>query len=193
VHSQLAGEYVNQEVDYGPLVQLAEEAYEKSPSSGSRRVLRQVLFARARPALMEQDPKFAELVKHTRRTLSPEYQVIWALSRADAFSKQAAEHADVQRALALIRESHAKFPESPSEWDWACLRTTDPELVATMVAAVKQDEQQQLGAKLAQQLSPYSLTGVLHAVWRAELSGAPDDGTKLLQNLADLGIAVPMP
>ena len=142
---------------------------------------------------MTQDPKFAELVNHTKRTLSPEYQVVWALSRADAFSKQAAEHADVQRALALIRESHAKFPESPDEWDWACLRTTDPELVATMVAAVKQDEQQQLGAKLTQKLSPFAVIGAVHAVWRAELSDAPEDGAKLLKDLADLGIAVPTP
>jgi hypothetical protein len=189
----LSMDAVGMAADADRAVTLAEEAHAAAPSSATRSALTDALLARASRALAKQEPEYAALASRAKRALGPNFLVAVALSREGKPRAAALANADVRRAVGLVKEGQAKFPEDPDGWSWAMLRAGEPDEAAKVARALAQDELGKVARAINQKLSPVSAAEAFRAYWALESAGKEAEGREVLKRFAARGAPMPFP
>jgi hypothetical protein len=188
--SKMSREELNLPVNLDEIVALAEEAHAAAPSSTTEATLLNTLFMRAHRTLLKQEPAYAKMAGRAQRALGPSYLLAVALSRDEQVRRVALENKDVQRALPMLKEQFARFPDAPSEFGWAILKAAGaPE--ADAIAKALQSEYEQVERELSVKLSPLSAATALQAYWGYQAAGQEAKGIEVLKQCAAQGVPLP--
>lgn len=180
------------ETDFEEIVALAEEAHAAAPSSATQATLMAALMARASGTLERQEPKYVSLTQSGRRSLGATYLIPLALDRGGNLRQACLGNADVQRAVALMRENVARFPDEGGPWTWALFRHTSAEDAARMAKIVLQDEVDRLERSIDMRLSPFSAADAYKAYWAWQIAGNEAEGIAVLKRCAARGVPIPL-
>jgi hypothetical protein len=173
------------------VVALAEEAHQVAPSSATHTALRDALLYRASRTLEKQEPAYKQMATRARRSLGTSYLVAAALSREGKAREAALKNADVKRALELMREDLARFPDEAGPRTWVMLRAAHPAEAAKVAAALAKDEAHQATLAVGRKLSPVSATTALQTYWGAQMAGKEAEGRAALKAVAARGVPLP--
>jgi hypothetical protein len=172
-------------------VALAEQADAAAPSAATRALLISTLLARADRELAKTEPTYAALAARGRRGVGASHLIGVGLGRSPECRKALLAHADVRRAVDLVKETAATFDDDSSPWGWAMLAGAYPEEAAKVAAALRRDEADQLLRRIRLKLSPLSGEAGLEAFWSCQAAGNEAEGTAILRRL--LAQQVPLP
>ncbi len=172
-------------------VALAEEAHQAAPSSATHTALREALLYRASRTLERQEPTYRQMATRARRSVGTSYLVAAALAREGKPRAAALKNADVKRAIELVREDEARFPDDPGVWSWAMLRAADPDGAAKLAALLAKDEAHRAQTAVGRKLSPVSATTALLTYWEAQMAGKEAEGRAALKAVAARGVPLP--
>src|SRR5262249_52161392 len=168
--SKMSREELNLPVNPDEVVALAEEAHAAAPCSTTEGTLLNALLMRAHRMLLKQEPAYAKMAARAQRAVGPTYLLAIAMSGDEQVRRVALENKDVQRALPMIKEQFARFPDGPSEYGWAILKSAgSPE--AEAMAKALQSEYEQVERELNVKLSPLSAATALQAYWGYQATG----------------------
>jgi hypothetical protein len=179
------------EVKADEIVALAEEAHAAAPSRGTSSVLVDALLTRASGVLARQDPAYASMASRSRRSLAPRDLIAVVLARQGPLAKKALDNEDVRRAVALVRETAAKFPDEHPEWWWALLRSAHPEEAARLSQAILGDKSAALKRSAEDKLNPLSASAAFRRSWLAQMAGKEAEGVEALQRCAAEKVPLP--
>jgi tetratricopeptide (TPR) repeat protein len=191
VYNLTALDYLGQQVDPNRIVRLAEEAHTAAPSRATHGCLIGALLFRAHRALTEKVPTYAALAARTKRSVGTGYLVAVALSWEGPVQATAQSHPDVQRAVLLLKEAQAAFPDAPDPWTWAMIQSTYPDDAAVVRKALLEDELGRADRAIELRLAPVSGANVLQAYWAMQAAGEATKGRAILQAAADRGVPLP--
>jgi hypothetical protein len=188
--SKMSREELNLPVNPDEIVALAEEAHAAAPSSTTQATLLGAVLTRAHRTLLKQEPAYAKMAGRAQRALGPSYILAVAISRDEQLRRTALENKDVQRALPMLKEQFARFPDAPSEFGWAILKAAGaPE--ADDIAKALQSEYEQVERELSVKLSPLSAATALQAYWGYQAAGQEAKGIEVLKQCAAQGVPLP--
>jgi hypothetical protein len=179
------------DVNPDEIVTLAEEAYAAAPSSATRSHLIAALLFRASRALARQEPAYAEMVKRANRSAGSSFLIAVALSREGKPFEAARSNKDVQRAIALVKESATKFPDDPSPWWWVLLCRTDPDVAKKIAEGLRKDEISQASLTIGRRLAPVSASAALAEYWARLSAGEEAKALAVLKQCAARGVPLP--
>jgi hypothetical protein len=173
-------------------VDLAEEAYKLAPSSNTRAVAQAARLARGVRQVRRADRGFdAYCVKYLRAT-STFHVVAAAIAAGPAPARQALlADADIQRTVALMRESLSAFPDDPTVAYWPILRAADPAAADALAAKVRATPRLPVGHSISGQLRPADAGEALETFWLMQILGKPQDGRAAIDRVTAQGIPVP--
>jgi hypothetical protein len=173
------------------VVALAEEAHEAAPSSATHSALRDALLYRASSTLEKQEPAYRQMASRARLALGTSYLVAAALAREGKAREAALKNPDVQRAIELVREDEARFPDDSGPWSWAMLRAAHPDEAAKVAAALAKDEAHQAKLAVGRKLAPVNAGTALLTYWGAQMAGKEGEGRASLKAAAARGVPLP--
>jgi hypothetical protein len=179
------------EVNADEVVALAEEADAAAPSSATRSMLEAALLVRAGLALAKAEPGYAEMVKRAGRALLPPTLIAVALTREGKPREGALGNPDVRRAIGLLRDTVAKFPQDAHVWAWAMLRDAHPDVAANLARVIAQDQADQAENAISLKLSNVNPSAAFHAYWSLLAAGKEADGLEVLRKCAAKGAPMP--
>jgi hypothetical protein len=172
------------------IVALAEEAHAAAPSNSTRNSLINALLHRAHRKLLAQQPEYAQVNERVKHSLGYGMVLAVEMFRDEKVRQVALADKDVQRVLPMLKEQFARFPDAPSEWEWAILKAAgDPEAGA-MAGAFKSDyavQERDLNLLLA----PLSATAALQAYFSYQAVGEDAKGIEILKQYAARGVPLP--
>jgi hypothetical protein len=175
------------------VVTLTEEAHTAAPSSATLWFRMVALMARANQTLARQEPAYAALAtKKHQRSLGDMELIAVALGRARKLHDTVLANPDVRSALVLLKESHAKFPDTPSEWEWAVLRAAESEEADQIAKALREDDLGRLQRAIELRLAPASAAVAFQAYWALLAEGKEAEGVEILQRCAARGVPLPL-
>jgi tetratricopeptide (TPR) repeat protein len=177
--------------DPGRVVALAEEAHKAAPSAATHKALRDALLYRASATLEKQEPAYKQMATRARRSVGTSYLVAAALAREGKPREAALKNPDVKRAIQLVREDLARFPDDAGARTWAMLRAAHPDEAAKVATALARDEAHQAKLAVGRKLSPVSATAALQAYWAAQAAGKEAEGRAALKAVAARGVPLP--
>jgi hypothetical protein len=172
------------------IVALAEEAHAAAPSAATQAVLVNALFHRAHGALMKQETTYAALANRARRSLDFRYLIAVAVTRDPKARAAALANKDVQRGLALEKETFALFPDAPDEWVYAMLRAAGDKAAEDMGKAIQTDLEH-VQRELQLKLSPLSAGVAFDLYWACQAAGQEAKGIEILKQCAARGVPMP--
>jgi hypothetical protein len=173
------------------VVALAEEAHAAAPSSATHGDLVAALLLRASQALAKQEPAYAALLAKGRRCLEPSYLIAVVLERNEKLRAPVLANKDVQRALALVREETAKWPEDQGVWVWAMLRFSYPDEAAKLADLLRKNDLVQAERAIEPRLQPFSGTAAVREAWALQIAGKEAEGREVLKQCAKRGVPLP--
>ncbi len=191
VHATLSGEAVEEKIDADRVVKLAEEASTIHPSRATSERLVEALLYRAHRRLLERDANYKKMAERTRRSLDSSHLIALALTRDGSAKALAAADADVLRVCKLLKDRSEAFPDEPSPWMYAMLKTTQPDAAAKIAAGLRDDEIHRVMRGIAPKLKPLSLPEALERYWELTLEGKQKEGESLLRNMGERGVPLP--
>ncbi len=177
--------------DSDRIVALAEEAHKAAPSSATHSALRDALLYRASDTLEKQEPAYQQIATRARRALGAPYLVAAALSREGKAREAALKNPDVRRALELVREDLARFPDEGGPRTWAMLRAAYPDEASRVAAALAKDEAHRAKLAVERTLAPVSARVALLTYWEAQMEGKEAEGRAALKAAAARGVPLP--
>jgi hypothetical protein len=177
--------------DLGQAVSLAEEAHQAAPSAGTHKALRDALLFRASRTLEKQELAYRQMATRARRSVGASYLIALALSREGKAREAALKDPDVRRAIQLVREDWARFPDDPGAWAWAMLRAAHPDDAAQIAAALAKDDAHQARLAIGRKLGPVNTGSALLTYWKAQMAGKDAEGRAVLKALAARGVPLP--
>jgi hypothetical protein len=179
------------EVDADKLVQSAAEVYQSQPCSSARSTLIGAYLFRAVNQLRTQNAELDDVLKRTRRRVSASYLVIWFLERGGTTADQLKAHPDVQKAIALLKESSQFFPGLQDANDWAMFRHLDPALANRIAESYRKNGAAQLVDGLNHLCAPLGMTTILDQYWTLKLLGEEQKAAALYQDAIKKGVPLP--
>lgn len=191
IHDLTSGEFLGDAAPAATIVALAEEAYRRAPSHGSRWLLVSALLHRAHQELSRNVAAYTALADKGKRTLNSANLIAIALARDDALRTSCLAHADVQRALDMLKQDGERFPSRRGEWSWALLRAAHPAEAACIAAANQNDEVNRLGLKLLHRLLPDNVDIAYRTSLALQMAGRDAEADGVLRQLASRGIPLP--
>lgn len=179
------------EVDTEKLVQSATEVYQAHRSSATRGNLSAAHIFRALSQLRRQNADLDALIKRTRRGVSSLYLVNWLMEAGGPIAEQLRGHADVQKALALLKETTQLFGSFPDPDDWAMFRSIDPGHATGIAEALKKNKTAQTIDNLQFMFSPMDSGHVLERYWTLQLFGEEQKAIDVYQAALKKGVPLP--
>jgi hypothetical protein len=186
---------LGQAADAEEIVRLAEEAHAAAPSRATQGSLIAALLWRAGQALEKQHPEYAALAAKGRRSLGPTYLIALTMAGPVAHEKlrQAVlANGDVKRALELVKESVAQFPDEPSGWHWAMLSAASPREADQVAQALRTDEMNQALRRVDGKIAPLNGAEALNAYWSRRAAGNEAEALAELRQAAARGVPLPI-
>jgi alkanesulfonate monooxygenase SsuD/methylene tetrahydromethanopterin reductase-like flavin-dependent oxidoreductase (luciferase family) len=113
-------------------------------------------------------------------------------SEPGPFQKAVLQHPDVQKAISMIRDQAANFPERDSPAEWALLRNADPGEAEKSAEAIRKSPRRLLQQSIATLLQPSSAGEALETYWIMQIMGKPEEGRQALRKVAAMGIPLPI-
>jgi hypothetical protein len=179
------------DINADELVSSTASIYEKHPSSACRGSLSAAYLLRALQQLSGQHPPIAEMIGRTRRAVHAKTLITWLVERDGPLAEQVRRHPDVQKALALERETCHRFATTVGPDDWALFRTTDPSEATRIAAAWKENNSVQLRDELQFQVAPAAVSVVLERYWACKLKGDEAQAQATYQEALRKGLPLP--
>jgi hypothetical protein len=173
-------------------VDLAEEAFKLAPSSSSRGIAVQARLTRAVRLLRRENAAFEAHCAKYLRALSAHYVVAVAAAEPGPFREAVLAHPDVKRAVALLREQVAAFPDDPTPSQWAMLRGVDPGAADAVAAAVRKNARMQTEQSILNQLRPADAGEALDTYWLGQILNKPELGREAIRRVMAQGIPMPI-
>lgn len=180
-------------VDPAQLLSLALATDRKHRSSATRSVLQSVCFFAAQQELAQQNAEFAALRARVHRGLPANHLLALVLTRGGALADLVRGNANLRQAVALTRESIAKFPSWVSIEEWAMLSATEPAAAAEVAARYRQNKLARLMDELQYEFNPLAATTVLEQHWVARLLGDENRAREVYQQALREGVPLPPP
>ena len=179
------------QVDADKIVQTATEIHQAERCSATRGALISAYLFRAVNQLRTQSAELQAALKHTRGKVPPNYVVIWFLDRGGATADQLKAHPDVQKAVALLKESSELFTASRDANDWAVFRHIDPAFATSIAESYRKNAAAQLVDRLNHLMAPLATTTTLDQYWTLKLLGEEQKASALYQDAVKKGIPLP--
>lgn len=178
--------------DVQNVIKLAQEAYRISPSARTSGVLGAVYLFSASKDLRRTNPAFEAYCKKYDRSVGTYYLMAVLASEPGAFQNAVVQHPDVQKAIGLIRDESALFPERDSPTEWALLKNADPGEAEKTAEGVRKSPRRLLQQSIATLLEPSSATHALDTYWTMQILKNAEEGRKALRKVAAMGIPLPI-
>ena len=179
------------EHDHDALVELAESVFKASPSVSTYGCLIRACLFRASAQLVEQSPEFAELSTQCVRSIGRNYLIAAAMTLEGDAGEKVRTHPDVQRAVDLIAESAAKFPDMVSEWDWAMLHAAGHAAAENAGEFIATDRFLKYQRFTGMLMSPVNVAGAMNAYWAEQAGSEGEESAAMLKRLTELGLPIP--
>ncbi len=173
------------------IVAWCEEAHQAAPSQATQDTLISAVLARAHQTLARQEPEYQRMASRALRPLGPAWLAGVVLCREGSLRQAFLQNADVQRALALIRESSARLPDEFAEWSWAMLRAAHPDDAARLARTILGDDSGADARAIGQRLSPLSASAAFRTYWAHLIAGREAEGIEALRRCAAQGMPLP--
>jgi hypothetical protein len=173
------------------VLEAAQAAYKQHSSSATRHALISAYLYKANDELVRQDAEYAVFFNRTRRALAPHYLIATLLERGGPSADLIRKNANVEKALALERESIALFPSYPRVDQWALLRHVYPAEAAGIATNLKRNDVARLSDELQFQLAPMSSAAVLEQHWTRKILGDEKGAAILYQEAVARGVPLP--
>lgn len=197
VDSLMSVEVFEHSADLDKAVKLAEDARRLSTSSRTGGTLSATYVYRAARDLRRADGAFDAYCKRYERSVGiPQLMAAVAAGDGggdgDAFRAAVLANADFRRAVALVRDENAQYPEGGTPYEWAMLKNADPAAADRIAGNLRKTPRKQVEESIASLLSPSSGGEALEVYWLMQVLGKPDDGRAAVRTVADQGIPLPV-
>lgn len=179
------------EANADAMVRTATAAYEAQPSSAARGGFTSALYFSALTQVAGENAEFGALVKRARRGLTPRYLTALLLENGGAIAEPLRKHPDVQKALALEKETARLFPSTPGADDWALFRNIDPDEAKGLAAGFKGNAGGQLSDELMFELTPVRAASVIDRYWGLRLAGQDKQAAEIYQQALRKNLPLP--
>jgi hypothetical protein len=179
-------------VDADEVVRLAEEAHAAAPSQATVLGLAGARLWRASRALEKQEPGYAALAKKGGRWVGPTYLVAVALTEKPELRPAILANADVKQALELVKDSAARFPDDPSEWQWALLSAAYPKEAGQIAEALRKDALTAAVHRLHRKLDPLGAVSALEQYWASRAAGNDAEAAAVVRRAVAEGVPLPL-
>jgi tetratricopeptide (TPR) repeat protein len=188
----LALHHVGAAVDADNVVSLAEEAHRLAPSEGTHSTLLSAYLFRASLDLRRSDPAIETFFGRYERAAGTTYLMTVAASEPSAFQPKVIQHADVQRAIALIRQACGRYPQGRGNQEWALLKGADPGEAARIADQIRATPRDAVNQSIDSLLNPASVEEAIDTYWLMQILGKPEDGKAALARVVAMGVPVPV-
>jgi hypothetical protein len=178
--------------DPAQVVALAEEARGVCPCEETYSTLLSAYLFRGADQLRHADPAFDAFCAKYKRSVGPSYLMAVAASEPSSFQQAVLQNPDMQRALALIRESAASYPEGRSAYEWALLKNSDAGEADRIADVIRRTPREPVSQSIANHLAPANATEALNTYWLMQILAKPEEGKAALARVAALGIPMPV-
>lgn len=192
VTQMISGSPLGREVDTSRIVELAEQAHAAAPSGPTHATLVGALCFRAGQTLAEKEPAYAEMLAKAKRSLGHGYLLALALAQESPLREAVLANTDVQRATTLLAEAIERSPDRYGPWEWAMLRTTQPQAADKLAKIVKGNELLQVMLQINLRLSPAGAPPALQASWAAQIAGNDEEAQQIIRQCAKRGVPLPL-
>jgi len=177
--------------DVDALVELATAAHARARSLATYQLVTMTLLQRADRTLAAKFPEYAKAASATRRSLASGYNVVLILPREDALGAAARANADVHRAASLVVEQTRAFPDLRNAWNWALLRSIQPDEADAVAKFLAHDPVGHALRKVAHEILPFEMTGVCDLYWERLATGQTDAARQMLEQGLKLDEPIP--
>lgn len=181
------------ESDVNRLVQLAEEQHKALPTADSRDNLADACIARAVDRIAQLRPDWKKLYEETRKKTSLLKLLPGFVESAGELRAKILADADIQKAIALLRESSARLPLRGRIDDWKMMQNLDPELAAGIAKALLKNDAAEIRCEVTYLLEPYSSTDAVDYYWSLQLRGDAAAAEKVKKETVGRGMPWPVP
>jgi hypothetical protein len=147
---------------------------------------------RAARDLSASDPAFAAFLKKYRRSVGDFCVVAVASSEPGPLQKTVVQNADVKKAVEINLAQAKLFPDDPSLFVWAMLRSSEPAEADMQAEAIRKNPRILVEQSLDTLLSPVSGGEVLNTYWLMQVLGKPAEGRDAIRKIIGLGIPMPI-
>jgi hypothetical protein len=185
--------WMGDKADLKEAVRLVESGHAAAPSLATQSILVEVLCTRGVLGVAEANPAFRKVWERSRRALGPGTLTAAVLEHGGPLADAAASDPDISRALEMIKEMEATFPEVTGERGWALLTRADPAAARRVAERLRVSKRHTLDREINSVLNPLSATTVLERYWAARMAGEEAEAKKILADATALGIPLPFP
>lgn len=178
--------------DLDQAVALAQEADRLNPSAATSGTVTAALVTRAARQLRRADPAFDAFLRKYERSAGVAHLMAFAASEPGPFQKAVLGHADVKKALAIIRGWGKLFPDGGSPYEWALLKNAAPAEAKRLAEHLKQTPRERVEQTISLTLNPASASAALESYWLLQALGETEASREPLRKVAVLGVPVPL-
>jgi hypothetical protein len=179
-------------VDADKVVALAEEARRIDESASTDALLTAAYLFHAEKALRKTDKDFDQFCAKYRRSLGVSDMLAVAAGEAGtSYQQKVLQDAHVQRALAMLKNEAAAFPDSRATYEWAMLKTAAPATAAAAADVIRKSPRERVEHAVELLLHPYAGNKNVEMAWLMQINGAPDEAQATLKKARDAGVPIP--
>ncbi len=178
-------------VEIGKVLAAAEIAYREHRCHTSRSTLIDALMLATQDRLARQDQEFAALATPVRCSLGARQLLTALLLRRDRLTAAIRADGDFQKAMALVQETRANFPDWPTTEEWILLDSADPAASAKTVATFKAHPMASLVVDLAYRINPVKASSVLEFYFKSRMLGDDAKGIAGYDEAVKAGVPLP--